>query len=105
MGVPPVGYRPVRQRRMERRRGGACVVVVADTLPDDTRIAAVFPDGPQRYAETVYSDEYCRQHNLLDRPPTVAPDTIDHPSRREVTRWSRCTTVVNPVDRLERVVP
>ena len=69
---------------------------LADTLPDDTRIAAVFPDGPQRYAETVYSDDYCHRHQLLDRPPAPEPDRIDHPRQREVTRWTRCTTVVDP---------
>ena len=69
---------------------------LADTLPDDTRIAAVFPDGPHRYAETVYSDDYCRQHDLLDHPPTRDPDRIDHPRQREVTRWTRCTNVVDP---------
>ena len=69
---------------------------LADTLPDDTRIAAVFPDGPHRYAETVYSDDYCRSRDLLDRPPARQPDAIDDPRQREVTRWTRCTSVVDP---------
>jgi cysteine synthase A len=69
---------------------------LADTLPDDTRIAAVFPDGPQRYAETVYSDDYCRQRDLLDRPPGRNPHRINHPHEIEVTQWTRCTTVINP---------
>jgi cysteine synthase len=69
---------------------------LADTMPDDTRIAAVFPDGPHRYAETVYSDDYCHLHDLLDRPPTRHPDRIDHPRQREVTRWTRCANVVDP---------
>lgn len=69
---------------------------LADTLPDDTRIAAVFPDGPHRYAETVYSDEYCRERDLLDRPPPRHPDRIGHPQQSEVTRWTRCTTIIDP---------
>jgi cysteine synthase A len=69
---------------------------LADTLPDDTRIAAVFPDGPHRYAETVYSDDYCRSRDLLNRPPNRQPDRIDHPGEREVTRWTRCANVVDP---------
>jgi cysteine synthase len=69
---------------------------LADTLPDDTRIAAVFPDGPQRYAETVYSDEYCRRLDLLDRPPARNPHHIDQPQQIEVTRWTRCSTLINP---------
>ncbi|GAA0458269.1 putative pyridoxal phosphate-dependent protein CysK2 [Actinoplanes capillaceus] len=79
---------------------GAVAVVaswLARTLPDDTRIAAVFPDGPYRYADTIYNDDYCRQHDLLGRPPARRPDEIGHPSEREVTRWTRCTNIVQPV--------
>lgn len=67
----------------------------ARTLPDDARIAAIFPDGPQRYADAVFNDAYCRQHNLLEHPPQRDPDELDHP-RREVNRWTRCTRVVDP---------
>jgi cysteine synthase A len=69
---------------------------LARTLPDDTRIAAIFPDGPQRYADTVYNDAYCREHGLLDQPPAPEPDQLAHPFEREVTGWTRCTTVVDP---------
>ena len=31
-----------------------------------TRIAAVFPDGPHRYFDTIYNDAYCAEHGLLD---------------------------------------
>ncbi|POX07961.1 pyridoxal-phosphate dependent enzyme, partial [Serratia marcescens] len=41
----------------------------ARTFPQDTRIAAVFPDGPQRYFDTIYNDDYCHQHQLLDWQP------------------------------------
>jgi cysteine synthase len=66
------------------------------TLPDDTRIAAIFPDGPHRYAETVYSDDYCRHHDLLGPQPAADPDEISHPREREVLRWTRCTRVIGP---------
>jgi cysteine synthase len=69
---------------------------LARTLPDDLRIAAVFPDGPQRYAESVYNDDYCRTHDLLDRPPAPDPERLDHPRQREVTGWTRCTSVIDP---------
>ena len=36
----------------------------ARTFPLGTRIAAVFPDGPQRYFDTIYNDDYCREHDL-----------------------------------------
>ncbi|WP_246235268.1 PLP-dependent cysteine synthase family protein [Streptomyces boluensis] len=69
---------------------------LAATRPARTRIAAVFPDGPQRYLGTVYDDEYCATHGLLDAPPATEPDLLEHPDEREVTRWTRCTTVVDP---------
>jgi cysteine synthase A len=79
---------------------GAVTVVaswLARTLPPHTRIAAVFPDGPARYHTTVFDDVYCRQHGLLDRPPGEQPDQLDHPSAAEVTGWTRCTLVTDPV--------
>jgi len=32
----------------------------------------------------------------LGTPPAAEPDTVDHPAEREVARWTRCTTVVDP---------
>ncbi|WP_328584761.1 PLP-dependent cysteine synthase family protein [Streptomyces sp. NBC_00370] len=69
---------------------------LARTQPEGTRIAAVFPDGPHRYFDTVFNDDYCRTHNLLDAPAPTAPDTINASSTREVTRWTRCATVTDP---------
>jgi cysteine synthase len=68
----------------------------ARTMPDDIRIAAVFPDGPHRYAETIYSDDYCRRHELLGRPPAREPDEISNTRQSEARRWTRCTTVLDP---------
>ncbi|WP_174188054.1 PLP-dependent cysteine synthase family protein [Nocardia barduliensis] len=62
----------------------------------DTRIAAVFPDGPHRYFDTIYNDAYCEEHGLLDATPPVEPDTIAHPAERVVRSWTRCATVVDP---------
>jgi cysteine synthase A len=61
-----------------------------------TRIAAVFPDGPHRYFDTVYSDDYCRKHGLLDHEPPREPETIARSADREVLRWTRCANVVAP---------
>jgi cysteine synthase len=69
---------------------------LARTLPDDTRIAAVFPDGPHRYADTVYNDDYCHHHDLLGRRPTIDPGELSHPGEAEVIRWTRCTRVIDP---------
>ncbi|MDT9687395.1 PLP-dependent cysteine synthase family protein [Streptomyces sp. P9(2023)] len=70
---------------------------LARTRPEGTRIAAVFPDGPHRYFDTVFNDDYCRANQLLDAAPPDEPDTIDEPSAREVTRWTRCATVTDPI--------
>lgn len=68
----------------------------ARTRPPGTRIAAVFPDGPQRYFDTIYNDDYCRERGLLDTDPPIEPDVIAHPGQRVVRSWTRCTTVVDP---------
>lgn len=69
---------------------------VARTSAPDARIVAVFPDGPQRYFDTVYSDEFCRRHDLLDGVPAPHPDRIGRQAEREVTQWTRCTAVTDP---------
>lgn len=61
-----------------------------------TRIAAIFPDGPHRYFDTIYNDEFCHRHQLLGVEPPIAPETLSHPRERAVQRWSRCTTVIDP---------
>lgn len=69
----------------------------ARTHPADSTIAAVFPDGPQRYFDTVYNDDYCRQHGLLVRQPPAEPAFIADPTERVVESWTRCVNVVDPV--------
>lgn len=75
---------------------------LARTLPPETRIAAVFPDGPQRYVGTVFDDAYCRRHDLLGHLPADDPDEISDGRERTVTRWTRCTRVVDPLARSGR---
>jgi hypothetical protein len=70
---------------------------LARTLPANTKVAAIFPDGPQRYLGTVYDDDYCAAHGLLGSPPPVEPEVIGRLDEKEVTHWSRCTTVVDPL--------
>lgn len=69
---------------------------LARALPGHTRIAAIFPDGPHRYFDTVFNDDYCAEHGLLGVPPATDPDEIAHPAERELTRWTRCATVLDP---------
>jgi cysteine synthase len=69
------------------------------TTSRNTRIAAVFPDGPQRYLETVYDDQFCAEYGLLGVTPPAEPDVIGSPDEKEVTCWTRCTTVSDPLAR------
>jgi cysteine synthase A len=73
---------------------------LAGTLTRDHVIVAVFPDGPWRYWDTVHSDDYCSAHDLLGKPPTDQPDEIGHTAEREVTRWTRCRVVTDPLERI-----
>lgn len=80
------------------------VALVADwmarTEHPDTRIAAVFPDGPHRYTDTIYDEHYCTEHGLLSRPPAAEPEVIRDPLASEVHRWTRCPNVRDPLDQL-----
>jgi len=69
---------------------------VARKHDPEVRVAAVFPDGPQRYFDTVYNDEYCAHHRLLNRAPPAEPDTIATTGERVVKHWTRCATVTAP---------
>lgn len=68
----------------------------ARTYPTGSTIAAIFPDGPQRYFDTVFNDDYCRQHGLLGGDAPSDPLTISDPAATVVDSWSRCTRVVDP---------
>ena len=78
---------------------GAVALVASWTarVNPGTRIVAVFPDGPARYFGTIYNDAYCRTHNLLPHCPPQEPERIEHPTAREVTRWTHCQTVLDPI--------
>ena len=69
---------------------------LARTEPERTRIAAIFPDGVHRYWNTVYSDQYCRAHDLVRSRPAAEPDEIAHPGEYTVERWTRCTDLTVP---------
>ncbi|MFE1961749.1 PLP-dependent cysteine synthase family protein [Streptomyces sp. NPDC059479] len=70
---------------------------LARTEPEGTRIAAVFPDGPHRYFDTVFNDDYCRANGLLLTEEPTGPETISRPDEAEVSSWTRCTTVTDPL--------
>ena len=69
---------------------------VARTSPSSATIAAVFPDGPQRYFDTVYNDDYCSAHGLLADNPPQYPELITDPSEHVVTSWTRTSSITDP---------
>lgn len=76
------------------------VALVASWLarnePEDTDIVAVFPDGPLRYFDTVFNDEFCQRHDLLGRQPATDPDQIDDPWSLEILKWTLCRNIRDP---------
>ncbi|MCY0933951.1 PLP-dependent cysteine synthase family protein [Streptomyces sp. H34-S4] len=96
-------------RRLARRHyasGGWSVGAVAlvagwaaRTMPPGTRIAAVFPDGPHRYLETVYNDAWCAEQGILGVEPAPEPDETAASDACAVTGWTRCTQVRDPLGR------
>ncbi|MBY0291053.1 MAG: PLP-dependent cysteine synthase family protein [Mycobacteriaceae bacterium] len=79
--------------------GGAVSLVagwVARTNPSSANIAAVFPDGPQRYFDTVYNDDYCRAHGLLVSNPPRSPEVIADAREHVVTSWTRTSSIADP---------
>ncbi|MFD8472345.1 PLP-dependent cysteine synthase family protein [Streptomyces globisporus] len=75
----------------------------ARAFPPGTRVAAIFPDGPHRYLDTVYNDTWCGEHRLFDRAPAMEPDEIAEPDAYEITSWTRCDTVRDPLGRPQSV--
>lgn len=94
-------------RRLARRSyatGGwsvGAVALVADWLarvePAESRIAAVFPDGPHRYTDTVFDDDYCRSHDLSTATVPDEPITVADARGLVVSDWTRTTTVTDPL--------
>lgn len=72
----------------------------ARTHPATVTVAAIFPDGPQRYVETIFNDDYCRQHRLLGGAPPSGPLTIRNSADTVVDSWTRCTTVIDPTEKV-----
>jgi cysteine synthase A len=77
----------------------------ARSYPNDTRIAAIFPDDLQRYFDTIYNDDYCHHHGLLGTTPPSEPDHIAISTETVVQRWTRCSTVVDPTTITPALVP
>lgn len=67
---------------------------VARVHPGAT-VATVFPDGPHRYLQTIFDDDWCRARGLLG-PAREHPLEIGDPAHTEVSGWSRCRVVRDP---------
>jgi S-sulfo-L-cysteine synthase (3-phospho-L-serine-dependent) len=60
--------------------------VAARSAPG-TRLVGIFPDRGDRYADTVYSDEYCLAHDLGELTVADAPAEVEYGT--SVRSWSR----------------
>lgn len=59
------------------------------------RVVAVFPDGPHRYWDTIYDDEFRHRHGL-NRRTVEEPTEVDDPAVAASLGWSRYRTVGDP---------
>ncbi|GAB2736720.1 PLP-dependent cysteine synthase family protein [Salinifilum aidingensis] len=61
-------------------------------------VVAVFPDGPHRYWDTIYDDDF-RERNGLDGHSAAEPVEVDDPAAAAPLGWSRCGTITDPCPR------
>ena len=59
---------------------------VAARAEPGSRIVGIFPDRGDRYAGTVYSDDYWAEHCVAGLPLSSAPEPVEYGTR--VERWS-----------------
>lgn len=71
---------------------------LAHTRPPTERIVAIFPDGPQRYFDTVFNDDFCEKHGLIGAPLPDEPEEIATPTEKVVTGWTRCAKATGTND-------
>ncbi|MDQ8702635.1 pyridoxal-phosphate dependent enzyme [Streptomyces sp. LHD-70] len=60
-------------------------------------VATVFPDGPHRYLNSVYDDDFAAAHGIDRATAAVRPVEIPYPRAVEATGWVRCRTVTDPL--------
>ncbi|MET8982491.1 PLP-dependent cysteine synthase family protein [Streptomyces sp. NPDC004539] len=65
-------------------------------------VATVFPDGPHRYLNSVFDDDFATAHGLSLATAATRPVEIPHPTAAEATGWARCTRVTDPLNSPER---
>ena len=56
----------------------AVSALISEENPGKT-VVTVFLDGPERYAETIFDDDWCNERNLL-QPIRKVPTTVAHPA-------------------------
>ena len=98
LGVPGA-FHPLRQRQVERRGGRSGGRVGRTHLPAQEHDRGdLFPDGPQRYFDTVFNDDYLPSPSPARQLAPTAPQTISDPAQTVVDSWTRCTRVLNPAE-------
>lgn len=74
---------------------------VATRAKPGSRVVGIFPDRGDRYAGTVYSDDYWAEHEVACLPLAVSPEHVDYGTR--VRQWSRAE-LSRPPDRCRRLL-
>jgi S-sulfo-L-cysteine synthase (3-phospho-L-serine-dependent) len=60
-------------------------------------VATVFPDGPHRYLNSVYDDDFAAAHGIGRATAAARPVEIPHSRAVAATGWARCRTVTDPL--------
>ncbi|MFG2293049.1 pyridoxal-phosphate dependent enzyme [Streptomyces sp. NPDC048603] len=74
---------------------------VAARAEPGSRIVGILPDRGDRYAESVYSEDYWAAHRVADLPRAARPAEVAYGT--PVTRWSRAA-LTRPADRPRRLL-
>ncbi|WP_329082723.1 MULTISPECIES: PLP-dependent cysteine synthase family protein [unclassified Streptosporangium] len=78
----------------------ALVAAWAARVETGARVVTVFPDGPHRYLDSIFNDDYRRSRGLAGHPVT-RPLEIADSDAVEVTGWARCRRVADPLRAVE----
>ncbi|MHA6799535.1 PLP-dependent cysteine synthase family protein [Bounagaea algeriensis] len=79
---------------------GATATVAAWCARQDGahEVVAVFPDGPHRYWDTIYDDDFCCRNGLHGNG-AAEPVDVDDPAAAAALEWSRYEAVTDPCPR------
>jgi cysteine synthase len=73
---------------------------IASQMASDQVVVGIFPDRPERYWNSIFDENYCKEHCLTMDSCNLpdSPQTITDPSE-PINGWTRCLKVLNQSER------